>query len=641
MLTAPARLLPLLAAAMLCPELGAQSSGRSHDHQAQGAGDGDFVIDLDTWLPPFGARIAGAEDPGITPEAIVFYAELGHGDGLVRSNRRMDILANQAGSAAQALLAAQAAGMRSLFTCVGTPRNNATGDPPGEEWHTLPGYARTPPADLQLWADNLVAMLAEMQRDFGVLPDFVEIWNEPEREEWWVGTFEQYLALYRAASKAVKAAFPQIRVGGAGFASSEGVAGAYTMPEALMLYAAQAGAPLDFVSWHHYVPANELRYRDTTAHLRRFAGNSGLPAVPLLLVSEWSLYPNGGENNPFALELDGAPAATQIAGFLTSAIETALDGNCFFMTQDVEGGNQFAVFDLTGAGNGLFTHRGVKKPAYRILEFLYPMAREPRARVTYPGNEWAVSLLATRRADGRVRLVLANDTLSAQWVWANACRERGGEPGVLWNATELLLDLGLPVTLFNLVRYGGLEPEQAQIVLEVVPLAEDAQWIESRPRVLRIEVRGGTLVPAVAWQFDDGHNAPAADRDALLPLLEAVEADAQAAAWSAAEAYFAADGVDLPNPANVDRWPASPAELAAWLGTSLAVAEGGWVLFYQTLEAERLAQRAWLNDQPTTRLQTSTPAGAGVTREGNVLTVTLPQNTTLVLECEQTNYQTP
>ncbi|TAH39734.1 MAG: hypothetical protein EYC70_02805 [Planctomycetota bacterium] len=621
----------LLLTGLAPASLSAQEGGC--DSQARGAGDGDFVLDLDRRLPPVGPRMYGVVDPAMTPVATEFFGELQPAGGLHRANRRMDVLANRAGRSAELVQYAHAIGMRSHLTCVGTPRSNATGNPPTEEWHTLPGYARTPPADMQLWADELVAMLAEMEAEHGVLPDQIEIWNEPDREEWWSGTDEEYLQLYFLASRAVKAAFPQVLVGGPAQASSESLedGSTSTLLEKMVLLASARGNPLDFVSWHHYGAANELRYRCTVKELRTLAHNSGLSPAPRMIVSEWNIYPNGGESNPRAIELDGSHAAAQVAGFLSSAVMAGLDANCFFMVQDVEDG-QFDVLDLTGAGNGVFTHRGVKKPVYRLMEFLYPMALQDRLNIQYPVDEWSASAFASLLPSGDVRLVAANDVLDEQWVWSNACRERGALPGALWNAVDLLNDLGLPVTIANLVNLAGLAAWEADVVMDVMPIAEEAQWIARHARVLRFQVRNGTLAPVRAWRFDASHNAPATRRDEILPDLTAIEENAQQAAWNAAAAYFDSEGITLPDPWTITEWPGSPQELAAMLHTTLSIAERGWELFYATLEAERLADRVELNELPATRLTAEDPLDALVVQNGTTLEITLQPNAVTVVD---------
>ena len=612
----------------------AQTCEGSNGNSAQGAGVGDFKLDLARWQPPVGARLRGVVDPGLSQAATEFFAELGTDGALHRSNVRMDIAANRDRRAADVVYVAHQYGFQAHLTCVGTPRGNATGDPPSEEWHTLPGYARTPPADMQAWADDLVAMLTEMQARWGQVPEQIEIWNEPDREEWWAGTRAEFLELYRVASTTVKAAFPQVRVGGSGFSMADAAdqAHADTWPEALIRHAAATGCPLDFVSWHHYGPASELRYTGTVDCLRRLAADLAL-APPQLIVSEWNLYPSGGALNPYALELDGAPAAAQAACFLSSAAHLQIDGNCFFMVQDVEDGGSFEVHDLTGAGTGGFTRRGIKKPVYRLFELLYPMALEYRPTIGYPSNEWAATVFAARLPEGGVRLVIGNDVVEPSWVWNNGCLERGADPRHLYEAVLLLGSMGLQVSYNNLVQVAGLEPWEAIACLEVRTLATEAQWLAEHPRTLRIRVQNGWLIPHTAWRFDSARNAPVQHREALLPALYAVEAAAEAAALAAAIAFFEGIGVDVPDKWEIEDWPSSPEELALLLDVPLYVAVEGWDVFYSTLETERLAERESLNARPETQLHAELPEAAGVNNATPFLEVTLEPNAVTVLDC--------
>lgn len=80
--------------------------------------------------------------------------------------------------------------------------------PPGGNWND-------PPTDPSVWATKIVPALAAHWKETGRRVGSYEIWNEPDLPGvFWTGTQEQYLDLYRDASRALRAADPDAYVEG-------------------------------------------------------------------------------------------------------------------------------------------------------------------------------------------------------------------------------------------------------------------------------------------------------------------------------------------------------------------------------------------------------------------------------------------
>jgi hypothetical protein len=117
------------------------------------------------------------------------------------------------------------------------------------------------------------------------------VWNEPDGGHFWLGTLNQYLALYQATVAAVRTVDPKATVGGGDMVG-------FNLPwvSALMSFCATHHIPLDFVSFHYYsgnlgtLPAARAAVAALAAqnHIRR----------PFLNVGEWSWQlanrPQGG-----------------------------------------------------------------------------------------------------------------------------------------------------------------------------------------------------------------------------------------------------------------------------------------------------------------------------------------------------------
>jgi hypothetical protein len=108
------------------------------------------------------------------------------------------------------------------------------------------------------------------------------VWNEPDGPDFWKGTLADYLRLYDVVARAVKSVNDQLQVGGPETATWDP-----TWLPALIQHAASAHVPLDFVSWHYY-SGNLGELSQASSQLAQWAAQSGLPAVPKLLVGEWS-----------------------------------------------------------------------------------------------------------------------------------------------------------------------------------------------------------------------------------------------------------------------------------------------------------------------------------------------------------------
>jgi hypothetical protein len=108
-------------------------------------------------------------------------------------------------------------------------------------------WAREVPNDLGAWATIVGDLVRHVRRRGYRVPRW-SVWNEPDLSTaFWKGTMKQYLDLYVATARAIKAADPQARVGGPELASLDA-----PWIEALFKRARADHAPLDFIAIHDY-----------------------------------------------------------------------------------------------------------------------------------------------------------------------------------------------------------------------------------------------------------------------------------------------------------------------------------------------------------------------------------------------------
>jgi xylan 1,4-beta-xylosidase len=250
----------------------------------------------------------------------------------------------------------------------------------------------SPPRDMAAWSALVTAFVEHLVERFGI--DEVrrwpfEVWNEANLRVFWAADEASYLDLYEASARAVKAVDPAIQVGGPATAAVGWV-------DDLLAFAADTGAPVDFVSTHTYgLPPLDLR--PITAR----AGRPDLPAY----WTEWGISPTHG--SPINDSVWGAPIVCR--GMRSAA--GRLDALAYWVASDhfVELGEPERLFH---GGFGLLTVGNLRKPrfwALRVLELLGDT--ELRVRQEGDGAGGLVDAWATRDADGRVAIAIWNGTI--------------------------------------------------------------------------------------------------------------------------------------------------------------------------------------------------------------------------------------
>lgn len=575
--------------------------------------------------PPVGSRLSGIVGWRSTPRLMDIQAEAGAAGGLYR---RMVFLNDTDSSRyiGEDFAQARRIGMRTWLTCVGSP--SALSPHPEltqNEFGTgLPEYARYAPTDAAAWANLVIAFVDDMQLTYGAAPDYIELWNEPERAEWFTGTSAELLQFYSSAASRIRLLRPAIKVGGPGLAGSRSTMdGTESVLLALVRHASASGAPLDFVSWHHYAPANELLFSQTVSAVDSLGASLGLPAFETV-VSEWNIYPSAqGAVGP---EFDGSHSAANYAGFITTAAELGLDGNMFFLDQDED--NDPGVTDLSGVGLGAITMHGIKKPVMHLMEILLGMSKEATLPVVAPVDEFSVRIAATR-SGSRARYVISNDCVGGTWLFVNRSRQYGMDPGWLnprWQAAG-----GSRATEQTLIAQ-GLTLEQAQAVLSFIPGVLEAEANSTQTRTVSLQMLGNKpFTLGEVRRFTSTVNAPANFRLSVWPQILAAAAAAGFRSAETGSAYLSTMGYVFSTAevlANAGRFFAWASESGVPYGYAVTC----WKLMQDTLRDERLASSASLNALPGISVAVENSASAGITVSGREILIPIEPNSVIVLD---------
>lgn len=211
-----------------------------------------------------------------------------------------------------------------------------------ENYRKIKAYYINPPEDYNKWAqicEGIIRHYTEgWANGFNYKITYWEIWNEPdnfedpEENQMWAGTAEEYYKLYEAASKYLKEKFPHLKIGGYASCGFYAVTNSQTdyaacspryqyfvdFFEGFMKHISKNNCPLDFFSWHSYSSIeNNIIWSE---YARKKLDQYGYTKTEHTL-NEWNSQPN----------LKGAVKHAAITcGMMLALQNTSLDSAMFY-----------------------------------------------------------------------------------------------------------------------------------------------------------------------------------------------------------------------------------------------------------------------------------------------------------------------
>ncbi len=206
----------------------------------------------------------------------------------------------------------------------------------------IKSYRLDPPSDYHKWArvcEHIIRHYTEgWANGFHYDIKYWEIWNEPDNYEepnenqMWRGTKEQYYQLYDVASKHLKKCFPRLKIGGyasCGFyaISQSFVKEANSSPRkeyfieffnGFLDYIKKNDCPMDFFSWHSY--SDIEKNREYCAYAKKRLVDAGYGDVEITC-NEW---------NAIVKERGTYRHAAMTAGMMLMFQDAPLDSAMFY-----------------------------------------------------------------------------------------------------------------------------------------------------------------------------------------------------------------------------------------------------------------------------------------------------------------------
>ncbi len=274
----------------------------------------------------------------------------------------------------------------------------------GDSYHNSPGYPKADPRHPRN-EDNFVQATVEVVRHYTderrwgpTKVRYVEFWNEPDGM-FWDGTPASFHRLYVKAAKALKAAFPTLQIGGPGLTPAGALAPrGQQFTSGLLRAVRQAGAPLDFLSWHMY--ANDVaNYEKACRFYRDALDQAGLRATVMHVTEYHTSHRNQSRDDQLALRAGARGAALLTAGWMVLQRHDVREAMVYRGPDPALNAPQFY---------GLFYADGRPKRTALAFSLWAEFCRASQRLQATSSAE--LPALAARDDRGRVSLLLANLT---------------------------------------------------------------------------------------------------------------------------------------------------------------------------------------------------------------------------------------
>jgi len=264
------------------------------------------------------------------------------------------------------------------------------------------GFAHhtAPPADPAKWVEIASHIIDHYNHGWadGFHYDikYWEIWNEADTELpiLWKGTWKQFIDFYCFAAKALKARFPDLKIGGPSMAKITALNGS-AFPDFLKGCREQQ-APLDFFTYHQYSDKPE-KVIAAPAQIRAALNEHGFTQTEIHL-SEWHYHCGWGSQCGLEREkfLQQEMVGPHSAAYLTAVLSR-------FQDEPVDMTHYYT--GSTGGGYSLFSNYCEPHCGYYAFDFLNRLMELERVGAETDSPD--TTILAGKAADGSLKILVS------------------------------------------------------------------------------------------------------------------------------------------------------------------------------------------------------------------------------------------
>ena len=184
----------------------------------------------------------------------------------------------------------------------------------GETYDGTPNLFN-PPSDFNKWATICLQIVkhynAGWKNGFYYNINHWEVWNEPDLDNYWTGTPQQFYNLYKKTALKIKTYDANLKVGAAGFSNIDNTKFINPFLDSI----STNSIPIDFISYHYYNFGNPYFYTLQQQKLQTLLSHYGLSHLDTYL-TEWNHYEYNTETTITDYGRDDAlSAALTASGF--------------------------------------------------------------------------------------------------------------------------------------------------------------------------------------------------------------------------------------------------------------------------------------------------------------------------------------
>ncbi|MBN2658945.1 MAG: hypothetical protein JXR86_17965 [Spirochaetales bacterium] len=256
------------------------------------------------------------------------------------------------------------------------------------QWNSTTGRFNGPPSSEEEWAEFALAIISDAVAS-GADVKYVEIWNEPNVENYWSGTLDEYYSLFNKTSEAIHKEFPGILVGGP-VLSPDPSAGDFS--RWISGFIENCGPYADFISFHSYSENPDSlieKSKEILARFRAAAGGTG-PGIIISEADYRELTPDDKFNYLLNRQIRLAEESGTFLGF-----------HQFCLPRYSEGAYDFGLIDTDGS---IIPHNYNPYFASRSL-------RGRTVPLTGSGLPVGVDAIASRDTGGEMESLILNNNL--------------------------------------------------------------------------------------------------------------------------------------------------------------------------------------------------------------------------------------
>ncbi|MGI6148696.1 MAG: GH39 family glycosyl hydrolase, partial [Limnochordia bacterium] len=201
-------------------------------------------------------------------------------------------------------------------------------------WFSTNGRPTGPPRRLNDWVEYALRTIESFGFDEQGRSriKYVEVWNEPNIEQFWTGTQQEYFSLFNATAKAIHQRFPGVMVGGPAL-SPQG-----NMEQWLVDFIAACGQEADFISYHSYGQAVSHVVSDIQKYAAAFREATGKQG-PRIMITESDITSRVSHKLPYLFERQFAllELSHELLGFHQFSLPYYQEGEWEFGMIDMDG----------------------------------------------------------------------------------------------------------------------------------------------------------------------------------------------------------------------------------------------------------------------------------------------------------------